>query len=229
MPCLDEEAGVARCVYDAKNWLTRAGKTGEVIVVDNGSIDRSAELAGAAGARVVTEPRRGYGSAILRGFAESNGSVLVMGDCDRTYDFGDLDPLVDPLDDGYDLVIGNRLGAGLEEGAMPWAHRFIGTPSISLVIRIFTGLQIADSQCGLRAIRRDAYEKMHLVAPGMEFASEMLVEAARNRLRIKEVPIAYHLRAGDAKLSTFRDGFRHFRYLMGSRLRNPRNRPARPV
>lgn len=219
MPCLNEEEGVARCIADALSYISRSGLTGEVIVVDNGSTDRSAELATAAGARVVSEPRRGYGSALLRGFREARGRYLVMGDCDGTYPFADLDPFIAPLNAGeVDMVIGNRLTTRLDSAAMPWAHRYIGTPAISLIIRLFTGLSIHDSQCGLRSLSRGAFEKMSLRAPGMEFASEMLVEAARLKLRIKEVPIDYHVRLGEAKLRTFRDGWRHFRYLIRSKL-----------
>lgn len=227
MPCLNEQEGVAGCVTDARRWLDQSGTTGEVIVVDNGSTDRSAELATEAGARVIREQRRGYGSALRRGFREARGAYLVMGDCDGTYDFANLDPFIKPLESGdHDLVIGNRLTSALENGAMPWAHRFIGTPTISLIIRLFTGLSINDSQCGLRSIRRDSYEKMTLRATGMEFASEMLVEAARHKLRIKEVPITYRTRVGEAKLRTFRDGWRHFRYLVRSKLGRHRRAAA---
>jgi glycosyltransferase involved in cell wall biosynthesis len=219
MPCLNEEGGVASCIADAETWLRQSGLSGEVIIVDNGSTDRSAEIAMAAGARVVSEPRRGYGSAVRRGFREARGNYLVMGDCDGSYDFAALDQFIAPIDRGEtDLVIGNRLTDGLVDGAMPWAHRFIGTPVISYIIRAFTGLRIGDSQCGLRSIRRDALERLSLRARGMEFASEMLVEAARHKLRIKEVPITYRARVGEAKLRTFRDGWRHLQYLIRSKL-----------
>lgn len=227
MPCLDEEEGVERCIADAQSYLSRANLSGEVIVVDNGSTDRSAELAAGAGARVIAESHRGYGAALLRGFTEAHGRILVMGDCDGTYPFADLEPFIDPIQAGdVDLVIGNRLTSKLDAAAMPWAHRHIGTPAISLIIRIFTGLRIRDSQCGLRALSREAFDRMSLQAPGMEFASEMLMEAARAKLRIKEVPIEYHVRVGDAKLRTFRDGWRHFRYLLKSRLGRPTDRAS---
>jgi glycosyltransferase involved in cell wall biosynthesis len=203
-------------VRKAKSWIDRAGLRGEVIIVDNGSTDRSAEFATAAGARVVREEERGYGAALRRGFREARGRYMVMGDCDGTYDFSQLDPLVGPLEQGYDLVMGNRLSDQLAPGAMPWAHRFIGTPMISWVLRLFTGAKITDSQCGLRAMRRDAVQDLHLRSPGMEFASEMILKAMRKGLRITEVPISYDVRTGDSKLSTFRDGWRHFRFLLVS-------------
>ena len=214
MPCLNEEQSVAGCVQRAMASLAKAGLKGEVIVVDNGSTDRSAELAEQAGARVVHENERGYGSALLRGFREARGRYLVMGDCDGTYDFERLEPLLTPLSDGYELVVGNRLGEMLAPGAMPWVHRVVGTPLISSLVRLFSGARIRDSQCGLRAIRRDAYDRLELKAKGMEFASEMILKAARRGLRVAEVPISYDLRIGDSKLSTVRDGWRHLRFLL---------------
>ncbi len=214
MPCLNEEESVAGCVQKALDWMSRQGLRGEVIVVDNGSTDRSAELAAAAGAKVFHHEEKGYGRALLRGFREAQGKYLVMGDCDGTYEFGQLEQLVNPLNHGYDLVMGNRLSSMLAPGAMPWAHRFLGTPMISYMLRLFTGARIRDSQCGLRAIRRDAYDRLNLKAPGMEFASEMILRAMRVGLRIAEVPIPYYVRIGESKLNTFRDGWRHLRFLL---------------
>ncbi len=214
MPCLDEAATVGTCVAKARGWLDRAGLRGEVIVVDNGSCDGSAAVASAAGARVVVEPLRGYGNAYLRGFAEAHGEIIVMGDADDTYDFSDLSPLVEPLSDGYDMVVGNRLGDGLDPAAMPWLHRHIGTPAINLIIRLCTGVTIGDSQSGLRAFRRGAYEAMGLRSGGMELASEMIVTAKRAGLRVTEVPTHYAVRQGESKLDTVRDGWRHLRFLL---------------
>ncbi len=216
MPCLNEEEGVVACVEEARGWIEASGMTGEVIVVDNGSTDRSAELAAAAGARVIPEARPGYGSALLRGFAEARGKYMVMGDCDGTYEFKALEPFIEPLDNGYEMVIGNRLTSMLAPGAMPWAHRFVGTPMISWILRFFTGAKIRDSQCGLRAVRRDAYQQLGLKSPGMEFASEMILKAMRRGMHLAEVPIPYNVRAGDSKLSTIRDGWRHLRFLLVS-------------
>ena len=216
MPCLNEEDGVAECVQKAIGWIQGSGMSGEVVVVDNGSTDRSAAVASEAGARVVHQEERGYGRALQRGFSEARGRYLVMGDCDGTYEFGRLDPLVEPLKDGYDLVMGNRLSKMLAPGAMPWAHRFIGTPLISFVLRLFTGARITDSQCGIRGIRKESLERLALKSPGMEFASEMILKAMREGLRMTEVDVPYYVRTGESKLSTFRDGWRHLKFLLVS-------------
>jgi len=214
MPCLDEEETVGACVTKAVGWLERRGIPGEVLVVDNGSTDRSVEIAEAAGARVIHERRRGYGQAYLRGFSEARGEYIVMGDSDDTYDFSDLDALVAPLDRGADMVLGNRFAGGIASGAMPWAHRYIGSPIINLVIRLFFGTRIGDSQSGLRAFRRGVTERLGLRSSGMELASEMIVSAARAGLTIAEVPAPYAIRRGESKLNTVRDGWRHLRYLL---------------
>jgi glycosyltransferase involved in cell wall biosynthesis len=214
MPCLNEEETVGACVTKAVGWLERRGIPGEVLVVDNGSTDRSVEIAEAAGARVIHERRRGYGQAYLRGFSEARGDYIVMGDSDDTYDFSDLDALVAPLDRGADMVLGNRFAGGIANGAMPWAHRYIGSPIINVVIRLFFGTRIGDSQSGLRAFRRQATERLGLRSSGMELASEMIVSASRAGLTITEVPAPYAIRRGESKLNTVRDGWRHLRYLL---------------
>ena len=214
MPCLNEEQTVETCVRKALGWLQRSGTHGEVLIVDNGSSDRSVELATAAGARVVHETRRGYGAALRRGFIEARGEWLVMGDCDDTYEFGDLDGLIGPLDDGYDLSVGNRFAGGIAPGAMTWSHRYVGTPVISLMLRLFTGLKVGDSQCGLRAFTRAALDRLELKTDGMELASEMILKAARRGLKVADVPVPYGERLGEAKLNTVRDGWRHLRFLL---------------
>jgi glycosyltransferase involved in cell wall biosynthesis len=214
MPCLNEEQTVAVCVRKAVGWLERAGLHGEVIVVDNGSSDRSVELATEAGARVVHERRRGYGQTYLRGFTEARGEFIVMGDSDDTYDFSDLSALIEPLKHGADMVVGNRFSGGISQGAMPWAHRYIGSPIINFVIRLFFGTRIGDSQSGLRAFRRSVPERLQLRSGGMELASEMIVSAARAGMTITEVPAPYAVRQGESKLNTVRDGWRHIRYLL---------------
>lgn len=214
MPCLNEEESVGICVRKAVGWLERRQLPGEVLVVDNGSTDRSVEEATAAGARVIHERRRGYGQAYLRGFAEARGEYIVMGDSDDTYDFSDLDQLIAPLDRGADMVLGNRFTGGIASGAMPWAHRYIGSPIINMVIRLFFGARIGDSQSGLRAFRRGVTERLGLRSSGMELASEMIVSAARAGLAIAEVPAPYATRRGESKLNTLRDGWRHLRYLL---------------
>ena len=214
MPCLNEEQTVAICVRKARAWLESAGLQGEVIVVDNGSTDRSVELAEEAGARVVHERRRGYGQTYLRGFTEARGEFIVMGDSDDTYDFSDLSALIEPLKHGADMVVGNRFAGGISQGAMPWAHRYIGSPIINFVIRLFFGTRIGDSQSGLRAFRRSVPERLQLRSGGMELASEMIVSASRAGMTITEVPAPYNVRQGESKLNTVRDGWRHMRYLL---------------
>jgi hypothetical protein len=213
LACLNEEETVAACVRDARTWFVRSGVRGEVIVVDNGSVDRSRQEALRAGARVVEEARRGYGAAHRRGFAEARGDIIVMADADATYDLLHLDALIEPLRNGCDMMVGNRL-KGLEEGAMTWSHRFIGTPAITLLLRLFAGSRVGDSQCGLRAFTREAYERMDLHSSGMELASEMILKAFRRGLKVGEVPTPYAARAGESKLNTFRDGWRHLRFLL---------------
>ena len=214
MPCLNEELTVGVCVAKARRWLAASGRSGEVIVVDNGSTDRSAEIAEEAGARVVHEASPGYGHAYLRGFAEATGEVIVMGDSDDTYDFSDLSALVEPLGQGYDFVLGNRFAGGVQEAAMPWTHRYIGTPIINFLIRRFSGAMVGDSQSGLRAFHRSAVDRLRLRSGGMELASEMIVRAVRTGLRITEVPAPYGARLGESKLNTIRDGWRHLRFLL---------------
>ncbi len=213
LPCLNEEQTVANCVRKARDWFEAAGLRGEVLVVDNGSTDRSCQEATAAGARVVEESQRGYGAAHRRGFAESRGSVIIMADADDTYDLSDLTALVAPLSEGFDMVVGNRLKT-LSPGAMTWSHRFIGTPTLTALLSFFSGARLGDSQCGLRAFTREAYERMQLKSAGMELASEMILKSARRGLRIAEVPIPYYPRQTESKLNTFRDGWRHLRYLI---------------
>ena len=214
MPCLNEAETVGVCVAKAQRWLTASGYAGEVLVVDNGSSDASAELASAAGAEVIQERRRGYGNAYLRGFAEARGDIIVMGDADDTYDFSRLDELIGPLEHGYDMVLGNRFAGGVQPGAMPWAHRYIGSPIINLLIRRFIGVRVGDSQSGFRAFTRAAYQRLGLRSGGMELASEMIVNAAREGLQIAEVPAPYNVRLGESKLNTVRDGWRHLRFLL---------------
>jgi len=214
MPCLNEEQTVEICVRKALDWLKRTRTPGEVLVVDNGSVDASPAVAGAAGARVVYEPRRGYGAALRRGFAEAQGDWLVMGDCDDTYDFSDLGPLLQPLAEGFDMSVGNRFAGGIAPGAMTWSHRYIGTPAISFLLKMFTGLKVGDSQCGLRAFTRDALDRLDLRTDGMELASEMILKSARRGLHVADIPVPYGERLGEAKLNTLRDGWRHLRFLM---------------
>lgn len=214
IPCLNEEDSIHICVTKARRWLETSGLSGEVIVADNGSEDASVRRAVRAGARVVHESRRGYGSALLRGIAESRSRYVIMGDGDDTYDYADLDPFIAALENGADIVVGNRYEGGIRPGAMTWSHRYLGTPIITFLLRLFSGARLGDSQCGLRAFTRVAFERLEMHTPGMEFASEMILKAARKGMRLAEVPVSYHPRIGEAKLRTFRDGWRHLRFLL---------------
>jgi glycosyltransferase involved in cell wall biosynthesis len=213
IPCLNEEGNIESCVRLARAVLEEHGIAGEVIVADNASEDRSAEIAAAAGARVVTERRRGYGNAYMAGFAAARGRYIVMGDADLTYDFREIPRFLEQLDEGADLVMGDRMD-NIRPGAMPWLHRYVGNPVLTGILNVFFRTGVSDAHCGMRALRRDALPRLDLRTTGMEFASEMVIRASKERLDIRELPIEYHPRGGDSKLSSFRDGWRHLRFLL---------------
>jgi glycosyltransferase involved in cell wall biosynthesis len=213
IPCLNEEDNIEACVRRAIEAMDSAGIPGEVVVADNASEDRSAELAREAGARVVTETRRGYGSAYLAGFAAARGRYLVMADADLTYDFAEIPRFVEELEAGAELVMGDRMD-NIRPGAMPWLHRYVGNPVLTGVLNFFFRTGVSDAHCGMRALRRDVLPRLDLRTTGMEFASEMVIRAAKEKLDIREFPIEYHPRGGESKLSSFRDGWRHLRFLL---------------
>jgi glycosyltransferase involved in cell wall biosynthesis len=213
IPCLNEERNIEHCVRLALEVMSREGINGEVVVADNASEDRSAELAAGAGARVVHEPRRGYGSAYMAGFAAARGAYIVMADADLTYDFNEIPHFVAELEDGAQLVMGDRMD-NIHPGAMPWLHRYVGNPVLSGVLNLFFRTGIRDAHCGMRALRRDVLPALDLRATGMEFASEMVIRASKENLAIREFPIEYRPRGGESKLSSFRDGWRHLRFLL---------------
>jgi glycosyltransferase involved in cell wall biosynthesis len=213
IPCLNEEANIERCVQVALDVLETNEIPGEVIVADNASEDRSAELAAAAGARVIYEPRRGYGSAYLAGFAAARGRYIVMADADLTYDFREIPRFVEHLEAGAELVMGDRMDK-IHPGAMPWLHRYVGNPVLTGILNVFFRTGVSDAHCGMRALRRDVLPRLDLRTTGMEFASEMVIRASKEQLDIREFPIEYHPRGGESKLSSFRDGWRHLRFLL---------------
>jgi glycosyltransferase involved in cell wall biosynthesis len=213
IPCLNEAETITECVNRALKALHDHELSGEVIVADNGSDDGSPELATDAGARVVHEPRRGYGSAYLAGFAGARGEYIVMADADLTYDFADVPRFVEQLEAGAQLVIGDRMD-NIHPGAMPWLHRYVGNPMLTGVLNLFFRTGVSDAHCGMRGFRRDILPVLDLRTTGMEFASEMVIRASKERLDIREFPIEYHPRGGESKLSSFRDGWRHLRFLL---------------
>jgi Glycosyl transferase family 2 len=213
IPCLNEAPTIDRCVRSALAVLEEAQIPGEVIVADNGSTDGSPELAERAGARVVHESRRGYGSAYLAGFAAARGDSIVMADADLTYDFAEIPNFLEKIDEGAELVIGNRM-AKIHPGAMSWLHRYVGNPVLTGILNLFYKAGVDDAHCGMRALRREVLPKLDLRTTGMEFASEMVIRATKENLEIAQLPIEYHPREGESKLSTWRDGWRHLRFLL---------------
>jgi glycosyltransferase involved in cell wall biosynthesis len=214
IPCLNEEEAVGRVVEQALEGIRRSGRTGEVVVVDNASTDRSAEVATEHGARVVSESRRGYGSAYLAGLAEARGDYVVMGDADETYPLQELGPFVDKLEAGDDLVIGSRFEGTIHGDAMPFLNRFVGNPILTGMLNLLFGVKVSDAHCGMRAIRRDALPALDLHSTGMEFASEMVFKAYRRGLTVSEIPIDYYPRVGESKLNRFGDAWRHVRFML---------------
>ncbi len=214
LPCLNEEASVGEAVTRALAGIAATGLPGEVLVVDNESTDRSAANAVERGARVVTERHRGYGAALRCGFREAAYDYMVMADADLTYDFAEIPNFIAPLRSGQaQLVMGNRM-RNIRPGAMPWHHKYIGNPVLSLALRLmFHSHAVKDAHCGMRAITRAAYDQLRCVTTGMEFASEMVIRAIRCDLRIAERDITYHPRKGYSKLRSFRDGWRHLRFM----------------
>lgn len=216
MPCLNEAKTVVACVKQAQDFLLHNEIDGEVLVADNGSSDGSQGLAIAAGARVISVHRRGYGCAITAGISAARGQFVVVGDADQSYDFSKLSNFVEKLREGFDLVMGDRFAGGIEDGAMPILHRYLGNPVLSFVGRLFFRLRVKDFHCGLRAFRKESILKLGLSAPGMEFASEMVVKAALSGLSVAEVPttLAPDRRDRPPHLRTWRDGWRHLRFLL---------------
>ena len=214
IPCLNEEEAVGAVVDQAWEGIHASGRPGEVIVVDNASTDRSADVAAEHGAIVVREERPGYGSAYLAGLAVARGEFIVMGDADETYPIRDLAPFVARLAAGDDLVMGSRFEGTIHGEAMPWLNRHVGNPILTGLLNVLFGVKVSDAHCGMRAVRRDALETLDLHSTGMEFASEMVFKAFRRKLRVSEIPIDYYPRVGESKLNRFGDAWRHVRFML---------------
>lgn len=216
MPCLNEAETLAACIGKAKAFLERTAIAGEILVADNGSTDGSQRIARELGARVVDVPTRGYGAALMGGIAAARGRFVIMGDADDSYDFSNLDAFVEKLRQGHDLVMGNRFAGGIEPGAMPNLHRYLGNPVLTGLGRLFFRSECGDFHCGLRGFAKDAVLRLNLETTGMEFASEMVVKATLHRQRITEVPTILHKdgRSRPPHLRSWRDGWRHLRFLL---------------
>ncbi len=214
MPCLNEEKGIGICLKKIKEVFAKQNLKGEIIVADNGSVDRSRQICEEEGARVFSEAVPGYGSAYLRGLREARGKFILIADSDNTYDFGYIPEFLQALEQGYDFVIGSRFKGKISRGAMPWVNRYIGNPILSGMTRLFFRTELSDIHCGMRAFTREAYQKMNLRSLGMEFATEMVVSALTNNMRIKEIPISYYPRYGQSKLVPLYDAWRHIRFML---------------
>lgn len=216
MPCLNEERTVGICIEKAMAAFRRLSIEGEVVIADNGSTDRSVEIARTLGARVVDVEKKGYGAALLAGIGAARGEYIIMADSDDSYDWLGVEPFIQSLDAGHDLVVGNRFMGGIEPGAMPHLHRYLGNPVLSWLARTVHRAPVGDFHCGMRAFRRDAFAKMNVRTTGMEFATEMIVNSAKAGLRIAEVatPLRRDGRDRPPHLRTFRDGWRHLRFIL---------------
>lgn len=216
MPCLNEQETLAKCIEKALLFFEKSGLKGEIIIADNGSNDGSQDIAKKLGANVINVFKKGYGSALQGGIAAANGQYIIMGDADNSYDFSSLERYVAKLDDGFDLVLGNRFKGGIQKNAMPLLHKYLGNPVLSFIGRLFFKSNLGDFHCGLRGFTKVAYQKMQLSTTGMEFASEMIVKSHLLKLKITEVPTILYKdgRSRPPHLKTWSDGWRHLRFLL---------------
>ncbi len=216
MPCLNEAETLASCIKKAKHWIKNSKISAEILIADNGSTDGSQKIAKSMGARVVNVKEKGYGSAIFYGSLVAKGELIIVGDSDDSYDFSKLDNFVKKLNEGYELVVGNRFLGGIEKGAMPWKNRYIGNPILTKIGRIFFNCPVKDFHCGLRAYTKSAFKKMDLRTSGMEFASEMIIKANLFNMKIAEVPttLSKDGRSRPSHLRPWRDGWRHLRFML---------------
>lgn len=213
LPCRNEEEALPFCLQQIKEAIKKNNLSAEIIVSDS-SIDRSPKIAREHGVVLVKHDKKGYGIAYLEAFKEASGEYFFMADADASYDFNEISNFINELDNGYEMIIGNRFSGNMHKNAMPFSHRYIGNPILSFILRLFFKTKIRDSQCGMRAIKKESLKKLNLQTTGMEFASEMIIKALKNNLKIKELPIGYHPRKGDSKMSSFRDAWRHIRFML---------------
>jgi glycosyltransferase involved in cell wall biosynthesis len=216
LPCRNEEDSLKTCIQTIKQTLKQADIQAEIILSDS-STDKSPDIAKQEDIVVYKHDMEGYGRALLLAFQQAHGSYIFFADPDSSYDFVEIPRFLKYLDEGYDLVIGNRFGGNLEKRSMPWLHQYFGNPVLSLLINIFFRANITDAQSGMRACTKNALERMSLKTTGMEFASEMIIKASQLKLSVKEIPISYYPRLGQSKLRTFQDGFRHLRLIISSK------------
>ncbi len=216
IPALNEEKTVGICVTKALQAMRDLGVAGEVIVADNGSTDKTIDVATAAGAKVVEVEEKGYGAAYRQGIPHASGEYIIIGDADDSYSFEEIAPFIRKLDEGYEFIIGNRFKGKIEKGAMPWLHRYLGTPVLTGIMNLFFKAGIGDTNCGMRAFTRAAFEKMKLKTSGMEFATEMVIKAAATDMRMCEIPCNLYRDKRDhaPHLNTWRDGWRYLRFML---------------
>jgi len=215
IPCLNEEKTLPIVINKCFNTLKRLGINGEVIVADNGSTDNSVQIAESLGARVVHVEQRGYGNALIGGMSAARGKYIIIGDADDSYNFEEIDDFVKHIREDHDIVIGTRLKGNIEKGAMPFLHRYLGTPVLTFVLNRLFKPGISDCNCGMRSLTKDSFDRLKLESPGMEFASEMMIKAGLLKMRIKEIPITFYKDKRDKcpHLNTWRDGWRHLKFM----------------
>lgn len=220
IPCLNEEETIALCISKCFDAFETFGINGEVIVSDNGSLDKSIEISNSLGTKVYSCIDKGYGAALRNGFNEAKGKYILMADADNSYDFNQIGDFYMKIQEGYDMVIGTRLKGKIHKGAMPVLHRYLGTPVLTSLVNLFWGLKISDSQCGMRIFKKESFDKIQFESSGMEFATELLIRAAKDKWKIAEIPIEFSKdgRSRKPHLRPWRDGFRHLKLIIESKL-----------